>query len=111
MPVKRLILGLEVLIAGFFWFTWPQQPADEPQPGTAPEHRIKVGMTAEEVDAILRQDTLQAGNVHWGGNAAYRRYYQLSASQQVWVEIGGSYDWPLLVGKVVQAGQTEPLEK
>jgi hypothetical protein len=77
---------------------------------STPVERITIGLTRDRADAILGASVVQPGNVHWGGSGAYRRYYQLDAARQFWVEIGGTYHGRLL-GCVIQVGPVEPLGK
>jgi hypothetical protein len=165
MPVQRLVLVVEILIVGFFWFAGSEEPAGEPEPEGGPDQGLKLDMTADDVDAMRRQVILQTRHLFWqtdrslcrqyyllnasrqfwvhpqavreqrievgmtedqvdsilgpdipavtfsgGGFGGFRRYYQLSASQQFCVDFGCSYDgW--LWDRVVRIGQAEPLSK
>lgn len=69
--------------------------------------RIQLGMDEHEVVALIGAEAIDSGAVYWGGSGAKRLYFQISPTEQVWFEIGGSYDAENF-GKVVRIGPIEP---
>ncbi len=69
--------------------------------------RLRVGMNEATVVALMRPVSLEWGRVHYGGTGAGRLYFQISSTQQLWLESGGSLsDW-----KVTAIGTQEPKTK
>src|SRR6266478_1519499 len=67
--------------------------------GTPPEtqrimSKLRVGMKETEAVSLMRPVSLDWGRIYYGGSGAGRLYFQISTTQQIWLESGGSRsDW------------------
>ncbi|MBN2493618.1 MAG: hypothetical protein JXR96_03415 [Deltaproteobacteria bacterium] len=64
---------------------------------------LKPGMTEAQVRALLEPHSVDSGTVYWGGSGARRIYFQLSGSEQIWIEMGRGPQ-----GRVAAIGGKEP---
>ena len=72
--------------------------------------QVQVGMAEDELRRTIEPIALDSGSVYWGGSGAKRLYFQISPTEQVWFEIGGSSN-PSFFGRVIEIGPVEPKKK
>ena len=69
--------------------------------------RLHVGMKEAEAVSLMRPVSVEWGHIYYGGSGAGRFYFQISSTQQLWLESGGSRsDWT-----VTAVGAPEPKTK
>jgi len=69
--------------------------------------RLRVGMNEADVILLMRPVSLDWGRIYYGGTGAGRLYFQISSTQQVWLDSEGSLsDW-----RVTAIGVPEPKAK
>jgi len=76
--------------------------ATQPSPEAVPE--LEIGMTETEARQIMGPHAIDTGTVHWGGSGARRIYFQISPTEQLWIEIGSSRRH----GRITWVGRIEP---
>lgn len=69
--------------------------------------RVRVGMSREKVDEVMRPLTRSATDEYLGGTGDYVRHYEIGPDRCVAIEFGGSCDRPFW-GKVVHVGRPGP---
>jgi hypothetical protein len=50
-------------------------------------------MKADDAISLMRPTSVDWGRVYWGGSGASRLYFQVNATQQVWLEVSGAPDF------------------
>jgi hypothetical protein len=65
---------------------------------------LHVGMNGSDAVLVMRPVSLDWGRIYYGGTGAGRLYFQISSTQQLWLDSGGSLShW-----KVTSIGVGEP---
>jgi hypothetical protein len=65
--------------------------------------QLCVGMTEDSALAIMKPVALDSGRVTWGGTGRGVLYFQVSATQQFYLEVGPGPDF-----KITRVGELEP---
>src|SRR5262249_47012728 len=80
--------------------------AQLPPPAQAALSRVHVGMCEPEALLLLSRASLDWGRVYYGESGRERLYFQLSSTQQVWLDVTGPPDF-----RVTAIGEPEPKSK
>jgi hypothetical protein len=79
-----------VLIAGLLFGCSDSQT---PSPAPSAASGLRIGMKDEAAISLLRPTSLDWGRVYWGGTGRSRLFFQVSTTQQVWLEVSGPPDF------------------
>lgn len=107
--LQPMPVGIGIFILALILLSSCSTPphSDIPEATQRAIRQLRVGMNEADVVALMRPLSLDFGRVHYGGSGASRLYFQVSSTQQIWLEShGAGSDWT-----VVQIGAPEPKTK
>ena len=97
---------LAILAALLVGCSAPRSPTGLSDAVLVAMRHLHIGMKDADAVAVMRPVSLDSGRVYWGGSGASRLYFQLSRSQQLWVEVSGAPSFT-----VSAVGTPEPKSK